>query len=85
MLSGFKIVVALLVIVAVATILISPDPTDDVPGILHSHLKLQKVASVFYEPLSTGSGLVASVLLAALRASSFSSSDVVALTCVRLC
>jgi undecaprenyl pyrophosphate phosphatase UppP len=31
----FKLVVLLLVVTAVATILLTPTPTDDVPGVMH--------------------------------------------------
>ncbi len=33
----FKIVVLLLVVAAVTTILLTPTPTDDVPGVMHSN------------------------------------------------
>ena len=33
---GFSVFLALLVVIAVATIVITPDPTDDVDGILRS-------------------------------------------------
>jgi Na+/proline symporter len=85
MVSGFKVVVALLVITAVATVLISPDPSDDVAGILHQHLKLQKLTPIVIEPLDALAGASLGVMLAALRASASSPLDVVALTCVRLC
>jgi len=84
MFSVFKVVVALLVVVAVATVLISPDPTDDVTGILHQHIKLQKLAAILAQPVSVPSlGLV--VVLHAARSTVRLPDDIVSLTCVRLC
>ena len=37
---------ALLIIVSVATILITPDPSDDVVGVLHQHHSLTPLAVV---------------------------------------
>ena len=41
--------IVLLVVLAVATVLISPDPTDDVDGVLYSH-KLIKIPALFPVP-----------------------------------
>jgi len=44
---GCKILICLLLIVSVATILISPNQNDDVPGVLHHVLKIQKLLAVW--------------------------------------
>ena len=77
--------VALLMIVAVATVLISPDPTDDVPGILHQHLKVQKMAVIVHLPVNIAAHLAAGIVFGPGRISGFSCADLAALTCVRLC
>jgi hypothetical protein len=79
-----KAVVGLLIIVSVATILVTPDPTDDVMGVVHQH-QILTAQLVFLN-------LVPGVLMAM---SSIGGNDVVAeelhspdlldLVCVRLC
>jgi hypothetical protein len=46
LMRGVKFVVCVLLIVSVATILITPDQSDDVPGVLHHVVKIQKFLAV---------------------------------------
>jgi hypothetical protein len=84
MLSPFRIVVALLIVVAVATVLISPDPTDDVTGVLHQHVKLQKLAAILMISMDL---VIAQLAAFALKdaITSSASHDIFSLLCVRLC
>jgi hypothetical protein len=86
MMRGVKICACLLVIVAVATILITPDPADDVPGVLHHILKLQKAVAVW------GGGLLSSIALLpgtsitpVVSAYAPESPELLTLLCTRLC
>ena len=82
--SGLRFVVALLIVVAVATVLISPDPTDDVTGVLHQHVKLQKLAAVF--AVSVGMAVRSFTLLAlSSKSPEGPLHDISSLFCVRLC
>jgi hypothetical protein len=82
--SGFKVVVALLIVVAIATVLISPDPADDVTGVLHQHLKLQKLAAIFAIAMRVP---VSRFTLLALNSERTEGPlhDISSLFCVRLC
>ncbi|HEY1262955.1 MAG TPA: hypothetical protein VGF06_05490 [Terriglobales bacterium] len=74
---------AALVILAVATILVTPDPADDVLGVLHKH-HLMHVAPVFAGVLQPVL-LLASFLPAGLASRRSESADLFDLICVRLC
>lgn len=85
MMRGIQIVVCLLLIVSVATILISPDQTDDVPGVLHHLVKFQKIFAVWaplFSPLKVLANPVSSedVLVQPLD-----TPPLLTLLCVRLC
>jgi hypothetical protein len=82
--SGFKVVVVLLVIAAVATVLISPDPTDDVTGVLHQHLKLPKLAAILNLSIRLAEGSLATAATISEGAHG-SVHDLSSLLCVRLC
>lgn len=83
----FKIGLALLVIVAVATVLITPDPTDDVCGIVHGHtlLKLQRLAAVVGAYVTPTTSVIAASLTHPAFASDPATPDLLALVCTRLC
>ena len=79
-----KAVVGLLIIVSVVTILVTPDPTDDVMGVVHQHqiltaqlVSLNIVHGVFLGLNSIGGNEVVGEEL--------HSPDLLDLVCVRLC
>jgi thiosulfate reductase cytochrome b subunit len=79
-----KVAIALLIVVSVVTILVTPDPTDDVLGVVHQH----QMAAFHLVFLSLVYG-VALAVTAALRNDATSeelhSPDLIDLVCVRLC
>ena len=85
MARGFKIGVAVLALLAVATVLITPDPTDDVQGILHHLGKLQKLAVLASIPLKTLSGSQIRSLAWRESAVNPAPPSLVDLVCARLC
>jgi len=78
-----RMFLALLIVIAVATILITPDTTDDVNGLLRSHQTLKW--------LSLGASVGISLVLISLAASTASSppvpttSDLLRLICTYRC
>jgi len=78
-----RMFLALLIVIAVATILITPDTTDDVNGLLRSHQTLKS--------LSLGASVGISLVLISLAASTASSppvpttSDLLRLICTYRC
>ena len=79
-----KVLVALLIVVAVATILVTPNPKDDVVGVLHRfHAVMAQVAFLGLShilPL-----LITSSLLKDTPAEVIPCLNVLDLVCVRLC
>jgi hypothetical protein len=77
---------AIVLILAVATVLISPDPSDDVVGLLHRHHVVQfismSLASGIWLRLLTGCGGPSEPQLAAEHPRS---PDILALICSLLC
>jgi hypothetical protein len=79
-----KVVIALLIIVSVVTILVTPDPTDDVLGVVHQH----HVATFHLVLLTLIYGLflaVTSALGNDATSEELRSPDLLDLVCVRLC
>lgn len=77
-----KVAVALLIVVSVATILVTPDPTDDVMGVMHQH----QVPTVSLVSLIHGVSLPATPSLVSDAApEELHSPDLLDLVCVRLC
>jgi len=64
----FSLFLALLVVIAVTTIVITPDPTDDVDAILRSHHPLKS--------LTLGASVGVSLVLSSLAAWAASSSPI---------
>ncbi len=82
---GIKVVVCLLLIVSVATILITPDQSDDVPGVLHHIVKLQKFIAV-WAGLFTSQTLIASQSFTpVVPARAPDPPEILTLLCVRIC
>jgi hypothetical protein len=80
-----KIGVALLALLAVATVLITPNPTDDVQGIVHHLAKLQRLAVVASIPLKALSELQIRSFVWRESAMNPASLNLVDLVCARLC
>jgi hypothetical protein len=79
-----KVAVGLLIIVSVVTILVTPDPTDDVMGVMHQH----QVASFHLVFLNLIHGValpVTSLLGNDASPEELHSPDLLDLVCVRLC
>ena len=79
-----KFAVVLLVMLSVATILLTPDPTDDVMGVVHQH----QVAAVHLVFLNLIHDVVLSVtpsLISDAAPEELHSPDLLDLVCVRLC
>ncbi len=85
MMRGVRIVVCLLLIVSVATILITPDQTDDVPGVLHHIVKLQKFMAVWASLFSSVALLSARATTSIVPARTPDPPELLTLLCVRLC
>jgi hypothetical protein len=79
-----KVIVGLLIILAVTTILVTPDPSDDVMGVVHPHnavhAQLVFLSLIHDVPLLTGSLVVRENEPQAIHPT-----DVVDLVCARLC
>jgi hypothetical protein len=82
---GVKIGVAVLALLAVATVLITPNPTDDVQGIVHHLGKLQKLAVLASIPLDALAGMQVRFLVSPESAANPSAPNLVDLVCARLC
>jgi hypothetical protein len=79
-----KVAVALLIVVSVATILVTPDPTDDVIGVVHQH-QGPAVYLVFLNLIHGITLSVTSLLLSDAAPEELHSPDLLDLVCVRLC
>ena len=79
-----KTAVALLVIVSVATILISPDTTDDVDGVLQHH-SLFTAHPVFHAVLGSITRLSLHLFSSDLAIHRLECLNLLDLVCVRLC
>lgn len=80
----FKVAVILLVVVAVATILITPDPSDDVAGVLHA--KHSPISFTLFATLLKSLPLpVARVVSRDSLARREMHPDLLDLVCARLC
>jgi len=79
-----KLAIGLLVILSVVTILVTPDPTDDVMGVLHQH---QAVIAplVFLSLIHSVALSVTSALGNDAASEELHSSELLDLVCVRLC
>jgi uncharacterized membrane protein len=85
MVRGIKIVLCMLLIISVATILITPNQSDDMPGVVHHLGKLHKCiavwAGLFHSPeLYTGQLARAVVLVQAPQPP-----ELLTLLCTLLC
>jgi hypothetical protein len=85
MMRTVQIVVCVLLIVSVATILITPDPTDDVPGVLHHTLKFQKIFAVWVSGIISVSPLSLRSSAAFVSSRAPDAPPLLTLLCVRLC
>jgi hypothetical protein len=85
MMRGIQILVCLLLIVSVATILITPDPTDDVPGVLHHTLKFQKIFAVWVSWFASASPLSGTSFATFISSRAPDTPPLLTLLCVRLC
>ncbi len=80
---GVQIAAAILAVIAVACVLITPDLTDDVYGVVHSsHLDLTVAADAL--PAALGTAVPVSIVVRALSLP-HALADFAAVTCVRLC
>jgi len=81
---GTKILVCVLLILSVATILITPDQSDDIPGVLHhvSKIKLLAVWAFIQGPLTV---ISAQSNRPALSPRNPDPPELLTLFCVRLC
>lgn len=50
--ENFRFLAAVIVVLAVITILVTPDPTDDIDGILHSHRITKALAQISSLPIA---------------------------------
>jgi hypothetical protein len=82
---GFKIGIALLALVAVATVLITPDPTDDVQGVVHHLAKLQKLAVVASIPIKALAASQIGTIVSADFLMNLPTASLLDLVCARLC
>ncbi len=79
-----KVVLALLIVLSVATILATPDPTDDVMGVLHQqHMVLAQL--VFLGLIHIVPLLITSSSVPDTPAEAPPSLNLLDLVCVRLC
>jgi hypothetical protein len=85
MMRTLQILVCLLLIVSVATILITPDQTDDVPGVLHHTLKFQKIFAVWISWFGLTSSLSANFVATFVSSRAPDAPPLLTLLCVRLC
>ena len=80
-----RVILVLLLVVTVATVLVTPDPTDDVQGLLHRpHVQFSlTILSLFRLSL----GFLSSGILSCLQAPSHTAQtdELMNLLCVRLC
>lgn len=84
MMRGIKIVVCLLLIVSVATILITPDQTDDVPGVIHHIVKLQKFMAVWAGLFNSAAVFAGQSFTPVVPARTPDPPEILTLLCVRL-
>jgi hypothetical protein len=79
-----KVAIALLIVVSVATILATPDPTDDVLGVVHQH-HVTTFHLVFLTLIYGLSLAVTSALGNDASSEELRSPDLLDLVCARLC
>jgi hypothetical protein len=78
-----KVALILIVVVAVATILVTPDPKDDVPGVLHkAQVYGLSLSSAVLQPLAVSPARAMAHLVPFYQPDS---SGLLDLVCVRLC
>ena len=87
MIRGVRVALLVVVILSIAYVLITPDPTDDVDGILRPHhsAKAQRIVSL---PLAQSPILVAASFLLPIRPSGaqrLATSELLDLVCVCRC
>jgi hypothetical protein len=82
---GFKIGIALLALVAVATVLITPDPTDDVQGVVHHLAKLHKLAVVASIPIKALAASQIGTIVSPDFLTNLPTASLLDLVCARLC
>ena len=86
MMRGAKFLICLLLIVSVATILITPDQNDDVPGVLHHVIKFQKLMAAAVATLPGTVPVLSGKMFAPLLSSREPDTpQLLTLLCVRLC
>ena len=85
MMRGIQIVVCLLLIVSVATILITPDQTDDVPGVLHHLAKFQKIFAAWAILFAPTTLLANRAYAPDVSVRPLDTPPLLTLLCVRLC
>jgi hypothetical protein len=79
-----KVAIALLIVVSVVTILVTPDPTDDVLGVVHQH-QVATFHLVFLNLVYGVALAVTSALGNDATSEELHSADLIDLVCVRLC
>ena len=80
-----KILFCVLLIASVATILITPDQNDDVPGVLHHLAKVQQVTAVWAAIVIPPAPLPLQAFTPVVLARASDPPQLLTLICVRLC
>ena len=79
------ILVCVLLIVSVATILITPNQSDDVPGVVHHVLKTQRLLAVWASVYASITLISVQSQLPVVQSKDVDSAELLTLHCVRLC